>query len=224
MILKIKIPHQMGSASFLQSVPYNNQTGPCQRQAHAIGIVKQEHNKHKHGWVWLPAFWLRESVVNCSLSVPSTNPLHCKRSKSKWCIHGNTNTQGVKEDNELVEWNYYWNSVPYPFSETSTAYSQKLCTFDNQMIQVQIAFHAWKHHLRLGNVCFLRGVPRHLQVLSECRKKCYWIWLSKGCSKNLKTRVLLAGLPSALTVACTNHFEQETLNQRWKETELDLEE
>ncbi len=89
------------------------------------------------------------------------------------------------------------------------------------MIQVQIAFHARKHHLRLGNVCFLRGVPRHLQVLSECRKKCYWICLSKGCSKNLKTRVLLAGLPSALTVACTNHFEQETLSKRWKEIELD---
>jgi len=170
MILKIKIPHQMGSASFLQSVPYNNQTGLCQRQAHAIGIVKQEHNKNKHVWVWLPAFWLRESVVNCSLSVPSTNPLHCKLSISKCYIHGNKNTQGAKEDNELAEWNYYWNSVPYPFSERSTAYSQKLCTFDNQMIQIQIAFHAWKHHLRLGNVCFLRGVPRHLQVLSECIK------------------------------------------------------
>jgi hypothetical protein len=37
----------------------------------------------------------------------------------------------VKEDNELAEWNYYWNLVPYPFSERSTAYSQKLCTFDN---------------------------------------------------------------------------------------------
>jgi lipid II:glycine glycyltransferase (peptidoglycan interpeptide bridge formation enzyme) len=56
MILKIKIPHQMGSASFLQSVQYNNQTGLCQHQAHAIGIVKQEHNKNKNGWVRLPAF------------------------------------------------------------------------------------------------------------------------------------------------------------------------
>jgi hypothetical protein len=56
MILKIKIPHQMGSASFLQSVQYNNQTGLCQRQAHAIGIVKKEHNKNKHVRVWLPAF------------------------------------------------------------------------------------------------------------------------------------------------------------------------
>jgi hypothetical protein len=42
----------------------------------------------------------------------------------------------VKEDNDLTEWNYYWNSVPYPFSVRSAAYSQKLCTFDNQMIQV----------------------------------------------------------------------------------------
>jgi hypothetical protein len=63
-----------------------------------------------------PAFWERKSVVNCTLSVPSTNPLHCKPK------HITTYSQRIivlndkEEDNEPAT--YGTSLVKYSFSST----------------------------------------------------------------------------------------------------------